>query len=280
MTVALAGQREGATETGLLTPEQALSLYGNVNPFSSAEALRTSNYSAPVNGELVRLLDWRAPSPQARLADGAMRAFVRSEAFSCVAAKAAIASGGYRFGYYPGLGSQRSSAGLARDLAAFAAERASLLGRYATFVAVFEEERLGSEAWFEASLWAQLNRLAELGTPYYPWDPAVSNDPTAPDFAFSFAGEAFFVVGMHPNSSRVSRRFFLPALAFNLHSQFEEARRDGRFERIQGLVRDRELALQGSLNPELRAFGTRSEARQYSGRRTEEGWECPFRVRS
>jgi hypothetical protein len=37
------------------------------------------------------------------------------------------------------------------------------------------------------------------------------------------------------------------------------------------------LILQGSLNPELREFGTRSEARQYAGRATEEEWKCPFR---
>jgi FPC/CPF motif-containing protein YcgG len=219
-------------------------------------------------------------TPRARLADRALRAFVRSAAFSCVAGKAAVASGGYRFGYYPSFSTTVSTAGLARDLAAFAAERPSIRGPYASFIAVFEEEACGDEAWFEASLWRQLERLAELGSAHYAWDPAVSSDPSAPDFAFSFAGQAFFVVGMHPNSSRISRRFFLPALAFNAHSQFTEARRTGRFERIQGLVRGRELALQGSINPELREFGKRSEARQYSGRETEEQWKCPFRVPS
>lgn len=265
---------------GNLTPEQALSLYGTVNPFVTPDALRSSNYSANIGGTLIRLLDWRRPSGQAVLADRAMRAFIQSPAFSCVAGKAAVASGGYRFGYYRGFSDVRSTEGLAHDLVAFVAERPSMDVEYASFVAVFEELSCGDERWFEAGLWRQLQKLADLGTPYYGWDASVSNAADDPNFAFSFAGHAFFVVGLHPRSSRKSRRFFLPAIAFNAHQQFAAARRAGNFERIQRLVRDRDLALQGSLNPELREFGTRSEARQYSGRATEEEWKCPFRAPS
>jgi FPC/CPF motif-containing protein YcgG len=56
----------------------------------------------------------------------------------------------------------------------------------------------------------------------------------------------------------------MPALAFNLHDQFDAARKTGAFDRIVTAVRKRELTLQGSLNPELRDFGTRSEARRYA----------------
>ena len=42
------------------------------------------------------------------------------------------------------------------------------------------------------------------------------------------------------------------------------------------LVRERDIALQGSANPNLADFGERSEARQYSGRVTEPAWRCPF----
>jgi FPC/CPF motif-containing protein YcgG len=265
---------------GILTAQQALSLYGSGNPFNSAPALRFSNYSAYIDGSLVRLLDWRQPSPQALLADRAMRGFISSPAFSCVAAKAAISSGGYRFGYYPGFGDPRTTQGLARDLAAFAAERASMRVPYATFVATFNQTGVESERGFERHLWRLLQRLADLGSPHYPWDETVSNDAADSNFAFSFGGEAFFVVGMHPNSSRLSRRFFLPAVAFNAHRQFVDARRNGRYGRIQRLVREQEFILQGSINPELREFGTRSEARQYSGRATEQSWRCPFRSQS
>ena len=259
-----------------MTAGQAVALYGERNPFDGAAALRHSNYSAYLNGSLVRLLDWREPLAQARLADRAFRGFVRSSGFSCVAAKAAIASNGYRFGYYRGFGTGGAGEGLARDLAAFVAERDSMSARYATFVAVFDATIGGGEAWFEAALWRELQALADIGAPHYRWDSAVSSDPASPRFAFSFAQRAFFVVGMHPASARISRRFFLPALAFNSHRQFAQARSDGQFERIANLVRKREMALQGSLNPELSAFGARSEARQYSGRTTESDWRCPF----
>ncbi len=45
---------------------------------------------------------------------------------------------------------------------------------------------------------------------------------------------------------------------------------------MQEVIRDRERNLQGDLNPNLADFGTRSEARQYSGRPMEEQWRCPF----
>ena len=262
---------------GILTPHEALSFYGRVNPFRSAFALRFSNYSAHAGGALTRLLDGQQPSAEAALAERALRSFILSPAFSCVAGKAAVSSGGYRFGYYPGFSDLRSTEGLARDLAAFVAERPSMRVNYASFIAVFQELPCGDERWFENHLWRQLQRLADLSAPYYPWDSTVSSDAQARDFAFSFAGQAFFVVGIYPNSSRISRRFFLPAMAFNAHRQFADARRTGRFARIQGLVRERELALQGFINPELREFGKRSEARQYSGRELEQGWKCPFR---
>jgi hypothetical protein len=265
---------------GLLTPQQAVALYGCENPFTSPAALRASNYCAHVNGKLVRLLDSREPQAQARLADKAVRAFILSSSFSCVAGKAAVTSGGYRFGCYRGFGERSSTEGLARDLAAFVAERPFMERTYASFIAVFDDPASSGEDWFEAALWRELQLLSDLATPLYPSSARAASDPEANDFAFSFAGEAFFVVGMHRDSSRLSRRFSLPTLVFNSHDQFAEARRDGRFQRIQRIVRDRELQLQGSINPELREFGTASEARQYSGRPTEPSWKCPFRAHS
>lgn len=263
-----------------LRTEQACSLYTARNPFSSIWALRYSNYSAPIDGETTRLLDWRPVSTRAAMADGAMRSYIRSDRFSCVAAKAAVLSGGYRFGYYGGFADRRCSEGLARDLSAFIAERPAMPGEYATFVAVFEESAAGGEQWFEDALWRQLQQLVALSARHWPWNANVSNDPADANFAFSFGGHAFFVVGMHASASRLSRNFSLPALAFNAHAQFDRARTAGRFERIQQQVRVRELALQGSLNPELCPFGSRSEARQYSGRQTEETWQCPYQPRS
>ncbi len=125
-------------------------------------------------------------------------------------------------------------------------------------------------------LWQQLQQLHDEDRHYHTWDPSVSGDPHAADFSFSFAGRAFFVVGLHPGSSRWARRFAWPVLVFNAHEQFEQLRAQGRFEKLQALIREREWALQGSLNPNLQDFGHGSEARQYAGRAVGGDWRCPF----
>jgi uncharacterized protein len=201
-------------------------------------------------------------------------AFVNAPDFSCLGARAALHHDAYRFGAYGAMGSDAATAALAHDLAAFAAAHAD--DDFATFVAVFLDSPPPGEAEFEARLWSTLRALhaanAEAG-----WDPAVSDDPADPHFSFSFGRRAFFVVGLHPESSRTARRFGWPALVFNPHAQFQRLRADGRYDRLRETIRSRELALQGSLNPNLGDFGEASEARQYSGRAVEPGWECPFR---
>jgi FPC/CPF motif-containing protein YcgG len=94
----------------------------------------------------------------------------------------------------------------------------------------------------------------------------------------SIGGKAFYVVGLHPASSRPARRFRQPTLVFNLHSQFEQLRTDGRYDKLREAITARDIALAGSKNPMLAVHGTDSEARQYSGRRVDERWVCPFHV--
>ena len=146
-----------------------------------------------------------------------------------------------------------------------------------SFVAVFPDAVAIEERAFEGQLWAQLQGLHAAEGPGAPWDAAVSDDPDDPRFSFSHAGCALFVVGLHPRSSRLSRRFRWPTLVFNPRAQFDRLRAEGKFERLRGFVRERELALQGTLNPNLADFGDQSEARQYSGRASEKDWKCPFR---
>lgn len=260
---------------GALTPAQALSLYSSENPFRSPSAYAYSNYCASHDGTLVRLLDWREPTPQMKMAYNALRGFISSSGFACAGGKAAMATAGCRFGYYPALADADASQGLARDLAAFVTELPNMPQRYKSFIAVFGDGLMDEYA-FENKLWTQLHMLHELDRPHFGWDPRVSSDPSDARFAFSFASCAFFVVGMHPGSSRRSRRFVHPALAFNAHEQFRHLRADGTFERVQRVTREREISLQGSLNPNLAAYGEISEARQYSGRAVESTWNCPF----
>ncbi len=262
-----------------LNPQQAFSLYGCENPICTAPAFRTSNYSAYVDGTLVRLLDWREPSALAKMAHHFVRSFVLDDRFSCVGGKGAISSGGYRFGFYQGFPSATGTEGLARDLAAFVAELPHMTARYKTFVAVFNDATF-DEGDFEGRLWEQLNALHEVDRRYFEWDARVSSDPSDPAFAFSVAEHGFFIVGMHPAASRLSRRLPFPALVFNSRAQFDALKASGHFTRIQTIVRERELELQGSLNPNLADYGTVSEARQYSGRAVEEAWKCPFHPKS
>ena len=215
------------------------------------------------------------PAPPPPSARRTFRALVGADDYPCVMAKSALRRGEVSLHVYPAFDATSAEA-LGRDLARFA--RAPDPGRgVRSFVAVFDGEAPASEAAFEAALWTLLGALHARDSAA--WDPAVSADPADPEFSFSFAGRAFYVVGMHPRASRASRparRLGRAAVVFNLHEQFERLRREGRYGKVRGLIRDRDRAFAGSVNPMLDDFGVRSEARQYSGRAVEDGWRCPF----
>lgn len=127
---------------------------------------------------------------------------------------------------------------------------------------------------FEELLWEQLREVHAADE--QPWAPDVSDDPDDPHFAFSGAGTAYFVVGLHPKASRDARRAAVPTLVFNLHAQFEELRTSGAFPGMRDLIRARDEALQGQINPMVSAHGESSECRQYSGRQVSAKWQAPF----
>ena len=248
------------------------------NPYSSAEAVRYSHYYGLKDGRAVPLPGPHGPADLfASAAVGAFRGFVQDPQFSCVGAKSAVAHETIRFGVYDRLGSPDATAGLARDLHTFTREPAELTDtNFVTFVALFQHPTALDESGFERLLWEELRELNRLDAPLHEWDPTVSRDPADPHFGFSFAGTAFFVVGLHPNSSRTARRFPWPALVFNPHAQFVRLKQAVRWERLQEVIRAREQKLQGSLNPNLADHGVASEARQYSGRLVESDWRPPF----
>lgn len=246
------------------------------NPFGDDLALANSTYAAYSGGKLVPAPSGGAVTPLMEFVHDSLRALVLNPRFSCVGAKAAVRTGTYRVGFYDELGSAGATAGLARDLFSFVEEQPRLGGGFTTFVASFGKPNSADEAEFERLLWAQLQGLHEEDRRHHRWDPSKSPDPEDPRFAFSFAERSFFVVGLHPASSRFARRFAWPTLVFNAHHQFDRLRETGKYGRMQEVIRAREETLQGFLNPNLDDFGVRSEARQYSGRPAEEGWRCPF----
>lgn len=145
---------------------------------------------------------------------------------------------------------------------------------FASFIAVFRGPQVCDEKHFERMLWSQLRRLHEVDDE--PWSERVSWDPDDAHFAFSVAGSAYFVVGMHPLASRDARRAATPTLVFNPHEQFETLRATGQFLRMRDLIRDRDQQLQGTVNPMVADHGATSEARQFSGRQVGPGWRAPF----
>jgi FPC/CPF motif-containing protein YcgG len=138
----------------------------------------------------------------------------------------------------------------------------------------FEKSQFDTEKEFENALWIFLQRLHDQDDKE--WDGNVSKDPNHPDFSFSIKGRAFYIVGMHPQSSRLARRSPVCTLAFNLHWQFEKMREMGIFQSVKKRIRKRDTALQGSINPVLEDFGNDTETKQYSGRKVENTWKCPF----
>ena len=68
-------------------------------------------------------------------------------------------------------------------------------------------------------------------------------------------------------------------MVLNSNLQFNALKSDGRYTQLQKIIRERDAALQGSINPNLADFGESSEARQYAGRAVESDWECPVKFK-
>lgn len=212
--------------------------------------------------------------PQAeRSAAADLAAMVADPDYPCLGAKSVFRTERATVRPYRRLGSRASARALQADLRDFAGA-VDLDGGFASFVATFEGPVIRDEGHFEALLWAQLRAIHVVDDA--PWAPGVAADPADPHFAFSAAGTAFFVVGLHPRASRLARQAPVPTLVFNLHEQFEQLRASGRYGRMRDRIRARDEALQGSVNPMVTDHGLASEARQYAGRVVGEGWHAPF----
>ncbi|WP_210191744.1 MULTISPECIES: guanitoxin biosynthesis heme-dependent pre-guanitoxin N-hydroxylase GntA [Rhodomicrobium] len=209
----------------------------------------------------------------------AIQSFLQRPEYPCVGAKSALKQGKITVHSYGGLDDGAHDERILADIDAFIAlyhQRGSL---FQSLLLEFEGAGAYSELEFEQALWRRLQALHELDARRSRRDIRVGTDPDAADFSFSLGGEAFFIIGMHPGASRLSRRYAVPALVMNLHDQFERLRADGLYERMRDVVRDRDEAFCGTPNPALGNFGELSEARQYSGRDTPADWKCPFRPR-
>ena len=205
------------------------------------------------------------------------RCWIKQDEFPCVGAKSALNRGTLTILHAADITSAWDDLPIHDALIGFAADYKADPGLFRSFAVVFDGPGELTEAAFERALWQRVQSLTHKDE----WkgheaDRRVSTNPDDPHFSLSFGGEAFFVVGLHPHASRPARRFERPVLVFNLHDQFEELRRTGRYEPLRSAILKRDKALAGSINPMLARHGSISEARQYSGRVVDADWACPF----
>jgi FPC/CPF motif-containing protein YcgG len=143
---------------------------------------------------------------------------------------------------------------------------------YHSIIIDFKKTQVESEIQFEILLWDYLQALHDEDAKTYHWNKAVDKDPNSDFFSFSIKEEAFYIIGMHPKSSRAPRRSKYPALVFNRHSLFQK---------FKETIRKRDIIFSGDLNPMVQDFGGSSEVLQYSGRAVDqEKWTCPLNVKS
>lgn len=200
--------------------------------------------------------------------------FIIEKNHPCIMANTVFAMKDYDLNVYDDFGTKFTAQRLVEDIQTYVENYNFADNNFKTFIAVFPDAKIASEIEFENLLWRQLQFIHEKDS--QAWDKRVSSDPEDEKFSFSIAGRAFYVIGMHPKSSRMARRAPYPTLVFNLHWQFEKLREMGAYHKVRDKIRERDTELQGSINPVLEDFGDNSEARQYSGRNVNDAWKCPF----
>lgn len=200
--------------------------------------------------------------------------FIINKNHPCVMARSLFTNDDVEIHSFAELGSKKTAEELLKAIEQYLLRYNFEDKKFETLIAVFPNEEIISELEFEEKMWKQLQLLHNIDS--HPWDSEVSSNPEDSKFSFSIAGKAFYIIGMHPKSSRMARQAPFPAMVFNLHWQFEKLRDMGVYQRVKKRIRKADEKLQGSINPMLDDFGDSSEARQYSGRTVDESWKCPF----
>src|SRR5690554_892041 len=200
--------------------------------------------------------------------------FILKRKHPCVMAKTVFMMDKYHLHSYDNYQDDECLLSLLQDLENYIGNYDFESNEFESFLAVFPNLNINSEIQFENTLWRILQRLHELDNQN--WDETVNKDPDDPNFSFSLKGRAFYIVGLHPKSSRIARQSPYPTLVFNLHWQFEKLREMGTYQKVKSTIRKRDKKLQGTINPVLKDFGDDTETKQYSSRQVEKEWKCPF----
>ena len=203
--------------------------------------------------------------------------FIRNDSSICVGAKAALAKDKIKVMVAEHFDRNNNDNEILSFAYNFIREYREDSEVFHSMVIIFKEPVISAEDKYEEMMWRRLQSLKDIDATKFDYDKRVSADPSSRSFSFSLMEEAFFIIALHPLSSRMARRFSYPALVFNPHAQFEELRRMGTYEKIKKINREHDIKLSGSINPMLRDFGEASEAFQYSGRQHNDQWKCPLK---
>lgn len=206
--------------------------------------------------------------------EDAYNKFVLTEDHPCIMAKSLFKMKKYDLKVYENMNDSASLKQLIADLKIYLDQYNFDGMEFKSFIASFPNNHFANEVDFEDALWQTLQCLHNIDD--CEWDHRVSDNPKDTEFSFSLAGRAFYIVGLHPESSRLARQAPYTTLVFNLHHQFDKLREMGTYQVVRDTIRKNDSELQGSINPVLRDFGAESETKQYSGRQVEQNWKCPF----
>jgi FPC/CPF motif-containing protein YcgG len=206
----------------------------------------------------------------------AFHEYLHDKAYPCVAARAAMERKQVKCMVSDHMACPHDDRAILGFLYDFVQEFRQATTSFHTAAVIFKSPAIQSEDEFDSLVWRRLQALANLDAENFAYDKRVDPDPASANFSFSLGEEAFFIIGLHPASSRASRRFTFAALVFNPHEQFQQLRNNGRYENMKQIVRLRDVAYSGSINPMLADFGQASEVFQYSGRQYTSEWKCPL----
>jgi FPC/CPF motif-containing protein YcgG len=205
-------------------------------------------------------------------------AYIKNREFPCIAAQAALARQQVKCMVVDNMACPKDDIAILHFLYDFVDEYRNAKKLYNSAAIIFTDPIDMKEEMFDVLLWTRLQALSDLDATNHCFDKRVNNIPTSSKFSFSIKEEAFYIIGLHANSSRESRKFPYPALVFNPHAQFEDLRLKSKYDTMKNVVRKRDIAYSGSVNPMLNDFGESSEVYQYSGRKYDATWQCPLKI--
>jgi FPC/CPF motif-containing protein YcgG len=204
--------------------------------------------------------------------------YVGAREFACVAAKAALSKGQIKCMVATHMACPKDDRAILQFLYSFIDGYRNSDEMYHSAAVIFQQPASMKEEVFDDLLWERLQSLSSMDAANFGYDTRVDFDPASPNFSYSLKEEAFFIIGLHPQSSRSTRQFKYPTLVFNPHRQFEQLKETAKYQSLKHVVRKRDIAYSGSVNPMLEDFGAASEVYQYSGRRYDQQWQCPLKI--